>query len=236
MARTRGWLQRSSNAPAAPLQHAPSMLSREPSVRKACGIEKGVSMTTNATRRPSRVLAAAVMAVLLTGVTPAHADPPSTGDVLTFSDGTVVGSSRLVRTGSGISASIQTSGLTPDDVVTVWIVVFNHPENCATSPCTADDRLDPDVDAHAVYGTGHVVGGTGTAGYGLHLNVGDASREDLWGSGPALTDPLGAEIHLVLRTHGQRQPGNVNNQSHSANLGCNPQCVNVQFSRHLPAT
>jgi len=192
-------------------------------------------MNTHPRRRSSRTLAAAVMAVLLIGVMPAQAGQPSTSDVRTFSDGAVVGSSKLVRTGSGISASIQTSGLTPDDVVTVWIVVFNDPTECASNPCTANDRFTPAVDAHAVYGAGHVIGGDGTAGYGLHLNVGDASREDLWGTGPALTDPQGAEIHLVLRTHGQKQPGNVNNQSHSANLGCNPKCVNVQFSMHLPA-
>lgn len=192
-------------------------------------------MNTKSRRRSSRTLATAVMAVLLIGVMPAHAGQPTTSDVLTFSDQTVVGSSKLVRTDSGISASIKTSGLTPDDVVTVWIVVFNDPSACASNPCTANDRFTEAVDAHAVYGAGHVVGGDGTAGYGLHLNVGDASREDLWGTGPALTDPQGAEIHLVLRTHGQKQPGNVSDQSHSASLGCNPECVNVQFSMHLPA-
>lgn len=192
-------------------------------------------MNTHSMRRSSRTLAAALMAVLLIAVTPAHAGQSSTSDVLTFSDRTVVGSSKLVRTGSGISASIQTSRLTPDDVVTVWIVIFNDPTECAASPCTANDRFTEAVDAHAVYGAGHVIGGNGTAGYGLHLNEGDASREDLWGTGPALTDAEGAEIHLVLRTHGQKQPGNVDNQIHSANEGCNPQCVNVQFSMHLPA-
>lgn len=192
-------------------------------------------MNTLSMRRSGRIVAMAVMAVLLIGVTPAQAGQDSTSDVRKFSDGSVVGSSKLVRTGSGISASIRTSGLTPDDVVTVWIVIFNDPTECASTPCTASDRFDPAVDAHAVYGAGHVIGGDGTAGYGLHLNEGDASREDLWGTGPALTDAEGAEIHLVLRTHGQKQPGNVSEQSHSAGLGCNPQCVNVQFSMHLPA-
>ena len=192
-------------------------------------------MNTSSMRRFGRIMATAVLAVLLMGALPAHAGMRSTSDVRKFSDGTVVGSSSLVRTGSGISASIQTSGLTPEDVVTVWIVIFNDPTECASSPCTADDRFNPAVDAHAVYGAGHVIGGDGTAGYGLHLNEGDASREDLWGTGPALTDPDGAEIHLVLRTHGQKQPGNVSEQSHSASLGCNPQCVNVQFSMHQPA-
>lgn len=192
-------------------------------------------MNPHSMRRAGRTLAATVMAVLLIGAIPAHAGQSSTSDVLTFSDGTTVGSSNLVRTASGISASIHTSRLTPGDVVTVWIVVFNDPTACASNPCTMNDRFNSTVDAHAVYGAGHVIGGNGTAGYGLHLNVGDASREDLWGTGPALTDPEGAEIHLVLRTHGQKQPGNVSNQIHSANLGCNPQCVNVQFSIHLPA-
>lgn len=158
----------------------------------------------------------------------------TTHDVLAFGTMTVTGRSKLKRTGSGISASLQTSALTPGDVVTVWIVVFNNPQACATSPCTADDRFNDDVDAHAVYGAGHVIGGNGTAGYGVHLHVGDASREDLWNQGrPALTDPFGAEIHLILRTHGQKQPGSVHDQIHSANLGCHPTCQNVQFSIHV---
>lgn len=190
-------------------------------------------MNTHSIRRSGRTVAAAAMAILLSGAMPAQAGQSSTNDVRTFSDRRVVGSSSLVRTGSGISASIETSGLTPDDVVTVWIVIFNDPTECAASPCTANDRFTEAVDAHAVYGAGHVIDGDGTAGYGLHLNEGDASREDLWGTGPALTQPETAEIHLVLRTHGQKQPGNVSNQIHSANLGCNPQCTNVQFSMHL---
>lgn len=43
---------------------------------------------------------------------------------------------------------------------------------------------------------GHVIGGAGSAGYGLHPTVGDGSREDPWGVGPALMDPPGAEVHL----------------------------------------
>lgn len=191
-------------------------------------------MNTHATRRLALSVPIWVSGILLAGATPAVAGQPSTSEVLTFADQSVVGSSQLARTGSGISAAIATSGLTPGDAVTTWIVVFNHPEACASTPCTANDRFTEPVDAHAVFGAGHVIGGSGSAGYGLHLGIGDDTREDLWGSGPALTNPQGAEIHLVLRTHGQKQPGNVDGQIHSAGQGCNPECVNVQFSVHLP--
>lgn len=181
-----------------------------------------------------RALAATLCVASVLGWAPSAGATPHHADVLTFADQSVVGASSLGRNERGINASVATSGLTPGDVVTVWIVVFNNPGACTSSPCSADDRFVDEVDAHAVYGGGHVIGGSGRAGYGLHLAVGDDSREDLWGDGPALTDPFGAEVHLVLRTHGQKQPGNVDDQIHTANEGCNPACTNVQYSVHQP--
>ena len=61
----------------------------------------------------------------------AHAGS-GTSDVRRFSDGSAVAGawSKLVTGSEGASMTLQTTGLDPGDVVTVWWVVFNAPQNC----------------------------------------------------------------------------------------------------------
>ncbi len=75
------------------------------------------------------------------------------------------------------------------------------------------------------------------------MAVGDRSGCDVLDRLPrndGLTDPEGAEIHLVLRTHGPVIPELVNEQIHSFNRGCEvgePNvgiCRNLQFAALLP--
>jgi hypothetical protein len=65
-----------------------------------------------------------------------------------------VGSSMLVRSPNGISFTYQTPSLAPSvgHAVTLWIVVFNHPELCATSPCTDADLFIPAVQGDFLLG------------------------------------------------------------------------------------
>jgi len=125
----------------------------------------------------------------------------------------VVGSSRLVRTDAGLSYTYQTSSLSPGHVVTVWVVVFNNPEHCATRPCTMQaDVPNPDVQADFHYAGGHVIGGSGRGNFGGHLAVGDTSGSGLAELGaPAvpLLDPYKAEVMLALHSHGPAVPGQV---------------------------
>jgi hypothetical protein len=72
---------------------------------------------------------------------------------------TPAGSSMLVRTEAGLSFTYSASSLPAGQVVTVWIVVFNNPENCSTSPCSMPaDVFNPDTHADFLYGGGHVPG------------------------------------------------------------------------------
>ena len=48
---------------------------------------------------------------------------------------------------------------------------------------------------------------------------------------PGLTNPLGADIHLVLHDHGPVDPAIVAAEIHSFGV-CNLVCTNVQFSVH----
>jgi hypothetical protein len=79
-----------------------------------------------------------------------------------------------------------------------------------------------------LYATGHVIGGSGTASYGAHLAVGDTSGALF---GPGLTNPLGAEIHLVVHDHGPADPAIVAAEIRSFGV-CNLVCTDVQFSVH----
>ena len=176
------------------------------------------------------VTTAATLALL---AAPAGAATRDTSDVVTFSNSATVGSSTLTREANGVAMSLRTTDLTSGDAVTVWWVVFNHPENCQTkSPfrCGPSDLSRPDVQASVLYAAGHVIGGDGSAGYGAHLTAGDASGAIL-GSGLDPAQVNAADIHLVVRDHGSANPSLMPEQIHSFDV-CNTTCVNVQHSTH----
>ena len=137
---------------------------------------------------------------------------------------TVAGSSTLVRTEHGISFTYMANALPPGQAVTVWVVVFNNPEACATHPCTFADMGDgnPAAQSDFLYGGGHVIGGSGLGNFGGHLRVGEISRSGLAEvGGPAvgLLNPMTAEIQLALHSHGPAVPGQVLKAQLSSFLG-----------------
>jgi hypothetical protein len=120
----------------------------------------------------------------------------------------LAGAAILTRSGDGISFRVYTSGLAPG-AYTVWVVIFNRPENCAAGPgkCMGTpDLANPAVEGSTVYGTASVVGmdgvanfhgslGEGTPPAGIQVNVAG-------GTANGLKDSRKAEIHLVVRAHG----------------------------------
>ncbi|WP_180685466.1 MULTISPECIES: hypothetical protein [Streptomyces] len=214
------------------------------------------------------LLAATLAGIPLLPVT-ATAAPTSDGtaEIFTFADqadgslDTPVGTSTLARDKSGISATFRTGQLRAHHAYTLWIVVFNRPENCA-QPCNEDDIFvggDPRgpmntatikaADIHAVYGGGKVADASGTTRIDTHLPVRDASREDLLAKvnpGAALKETQGAEVHLVLRSHGPKISGQVEEQLGSYAGGCTTflhppavpknegECADLQFAVHPP--
>jgi hypothetical protein len=143
-------------------------------------------------------------------------------------------SSALVRTDSGVAATMRTSGLAPNSAATLWWVFFNNPAACVDE-CDLPDLFVPAVQASVQFASGHVIGGDGVAGYGAYITEGDTSGC----AAPALPcngllDSRAALVHLVVRTHGQADPGLIDEQINSFNGGCNPTCANVQASVHQP--
>ncbi len=110
---------------------------------------------------------------------------------------------KLTRTSNGISYAIDTHSLRAGHAYTVWVLVINNPAACVASPCAPTDILkNPETDSQVTYGTGHVVGSSGQAGFGGHIARGPLPAG--WLPGGGLEDPLGAEIHLVLNDHGPK--------------------------------
>lgn len=146
----------------------------------------------------------------------------------------------VVRNDSGVSFTIHTSNLQPGAAYTVWAVIFNNPAGCSL-PC---DMNDPRT---VRFVTGHVVGNGGVGNFGGHIRILDAPNDPAQirlGDG-ILTNPRGAEIHFVIRGHGQPVPGLVEAQISSFGGGCNNAppgfgppgpntCVDVQVSVQAP--
>jgi hypothetical protein len=123
----------------------------------------------------------------------------------------------LTRTASGISFSLETSGLAPGHAVTVWWMVAN-----------------PDGGVAVLYAAGHVIDDSGTAEFGGYLQVGDSDGALPMGTDTTLEDALGAMVFLVVRDHGPAKPGMVTAQIHTFDA-CNPTCTDLQISMHQPS-
>lgn len=187
------------------------------------------------TRRAAVVASGLALAAMMqVGVASAATTQRGTAPVQRFTDGSAVAgaSSTLLRNGTGATFSLQTRELVAGHTITVWWVIFNHPENCSHGMfglrCGEGDLFEPSVDASVVYGAGHVIGGSGVAGYGGWIGVAETDRALF---GPGLLEPFTADIHLVVHDHGALSPQQVAEGVH--NFGpCDPGCVDVQFSAH----
>lgn len=174
-----------------------------------------------------KLLVVVALAGLLSGLAITHAGAATrtTSNVTLISDpSVVVGTSTLTRTDSGISFTLQTSGLEPGHAVTVWWMVVN-----------------PDGGVAVLYAAGHVIGHDGTARFAGYLPVGDSDGYAM-GSDTTLEDALQATVYLVVRDHGPADPRTVNAQIHNF-AACNPptlsdeplSCTDLQMSVHQPS-
>jgi hypothetical protein len=83
---------------------------------------------------------------------------------------------------------------------------------------------------------GHVVDGSGTAGFAGSLQGGDTDGlVELAGwSLAGLAGGSGATVVLVVRDHGPARAAIVGQQLHTVDV-CNPTCADLQLSVHAPA-
>lgn len=141
--------------------------------------------------------------------------------------------STIVRDTGGVTVTMHTT-LEPGPH-TLWLLVWNNPSGCASTPCTPPPSGGSDPPDSVIYAGGNLIISTGRAEYGVRLDVGDTSdiiggREQL-----GLTNPAGGEVHAVLRSKGAIIPDRLEEQLSNFEGGCDVnQCANVQAAAHLP--
>ena len=143
----------------------------------------------------------------------------------------ITGTSTLHRNKNGITVNFKAENLYPG-AYTIWWVIWNYPQECAfPGECDEPDFKTPViVGVDLLYAGGHVVGNNGKANISGHLNAGDASGSIFSDMGVKVGNTFSSEVHVVLRTHGPKVPGVVNEQISSYGGGCNPDIVYDPFS------
>ena len=131
---------------------------------------------------------------------------PIVGEAPDF--GTDLGDSRINRTKNGINVNFRTTGLTPGYAYTLWAIIFNDGD------ATNDEGA---FDAARIV-AGHVAGGSGMVTFSGRVKANDGGGE-LFGE---LTNPEGAEVHLVVRCHGPKDPEFMPDQISTFGGGCTP--------------
>jgi hypothetical protein len=132
------------------------------------------------------------------GVTP----NVSTTDVVQAVTGNSVGVSRLFRDKRGVRVEIVTSGLDIDAVYTVWWVIFNDPNACATTPCGPADAMNPATIPGVMWADGFHASSAGIGSMTASLLENDVSGEQAPFAANTLQNAAKAEIHMVLKSHG----------------------------------
>ncbi len=179
----------------------------------------------------------AIVALLGTTTTSASAGGAETADVAHQGGNSVYApdGARLVRQTNGISIAVSMPTPEPGDytypegataghpeVFTLWVFVFNHPENC-TDPCDSDDTTNPDVEFGVYNAAGHASGG-GNLTLAGRVGVGDEARAPQGITPHPLSNPAGAEVHLAVTSHGGLDPatlpGEFRNPTGSPLCGC----------------
>jgi len=114
-------------------------------------------------------------------------------------------SSTLHRSAGGLTGVLSLASQLPNQATTLWWVIYNHPEYCETTPCTFDDFAIPEVGASFFTTGGRVSDRFGHVYLDgvVFAGAGRPGPEEPQGLGEGLTNPLGAEVHLASRTHGQ---------------------------------
>lgn len=93
---------------------------------------------------------------------------------------------------------VQPGGPDEPEVFTMWVVVFNHPERCTDEACDGDDFAEGAAAAGGIYqGDGRVADGDELE-LSASIRLGQPPL-----TGAPLEDPLGAEAHLLVASHGK---------------------------------
>ena len=206
-----------------------------------------------------RIKVAFAVLALVFGVSSTLADghlaasTTSTVEIRKFSNGDVAGGlSHLTRTDGMIVATVEPTNLVPGHVHTLWVLVFNNPDNCS-GDCGEDDIFNEDgtLNANQVMevglgianGSGNIAKTDGTLEFGARIPRGadleELGHQVLFGEGfgtiVLTASPHDAEVHFIIQTHGQARGGpKLLETLNLEGSNCTPFCSDIQFSIHVP--
>jgi hypothetical protein len=146
----------------------------------------------------------------------------TTNDILNRITNEVVGTSTLVRREDGISMNFETTGLIPGHVYNIIWVIHNNPENCFDDPCSVTDLYFNESSLPVGYIALGKVASSSSENFSASLKVNDTSKETI-ASGMTsygIREPLTADIHIALRSHGPAIQGQTQLQSTTYMGGC----------------
>lgn len=87
------------------------------------------------------------------------------------------------------------------EAFSLWVFVFNFPEDCEADPCDLADFQSGRGMGGAFNAAGHLAGGPNLQFSG-HVDINSTPF-----GGSVLLEPLTAEVHLAVAPHGGLQPG-----------------------------
>lgn len=138
----------------------------------------------------------------------------------------VPGGATLIRTNEGLSYDFHTTQLNPGSAYTMWVVIFNKPQNCqGVEGCLPPDLSLPSVQASILYGgSSHIAGEEGYGHFQGSVEEGSPasgiSVNIPLGTANGLMDPMNAEIHLMVHDHGPIIAGLAVDQLSTFTGGC----------------
>lgn len=150
---------------------------------------------------------------------------------------TVPSASGLIRTEQAVAGWVDTEGLPPNTVVTLWWAIFNEPRACkhptVVSRCDTTDLTTEDSLSSLHYATEATTDDAGTTRMAATLAAG--SKQGCAAGHPCngLLDPKNADVLLILRLHPGLAPKAPLGPRTNWDDGCSPNpCVNAQFAVH----
>lgn len=145
---------------------------------------------------------------------------PSQGDMTEIEDATAT----VLATEDGIAVRFATNNLEEDHVYTLWVAMMNNPEECSARPCPGPETLTNSdlIQTEVTQGDSLLYSDNTRMELTAFIPVGDIS--DSWFEN-GLTNPTGAEIHLVLMDHGELIPEMATEMLNTTRGGCTDESV-----------
>lgn len=145
----------------------------------------------------------------------------SQGDVVDIEGATAT----LLSTEDGIAIRFATKNLEVNHAYTMWVAIINNPQACTTDPCGPDVLGNPDVvKTEMLQGDSLFYTENALMEFTTFIPVGDAPEGEGW-FGNGLTNPLEAEIHVVIQDHGVLIPELAGDMLNTVRGGCTDESV-----------